>query len=323
LWATARLPLPAGVARVLLRQPAADRESFGKGCLCLVQLALRLQHFAHPAVRHRQVPLPAGVARVLLYQPAADRETFGKGHLRLGQLALRLQHVAEETFGIRFCPRVAQVAREFANAVRVITKLRRFTPIHAYPRDTERRPYEGASVDQARPSQLPQGHRQCLAVFGVCGARPITVESLKLASGFIRRRAKAVVNPLDACGGRGIIREMRGGPLAQGPEPIRPLGRQSLAQCQPSGLVDIQRRLASCRKRFHHGQLAQPPVQDAAFLGCDLQQDREDVGIKPMRYRRCRQGFPQRQPLSRRQGGKGEIRRGQRELRRIARGRLE
>jgi hypothetical protein len=50
---------------------------------------------------------------------------------------------------------------------------------------------------------------------------------------------------------------------------------------------------------------------------------REDVGIKPMRYRRCRQGFPQRQPLSRRQGGKGEIRRGQRELRRIARGRLE
>ena len=172
-------------------------------------------------------------------------------------------------------------------------------------------------------SPLPHRHRQCLTVFGVCGIRPITVELLKLASGFVRRAAKAVVNPLDACGRRGIIREMCGGPLAQGPEPVRPVGCQRLAQRQSGGFVDVHGRLASCRKWLDHGKLAQAPVKHAAFLRCDVQQEREDAGIEPMRYRRRRQGFPQRHALLMWQCGKGKIRRGQRELRRIAIGRLE
>lgn len=48
------VPLPAGIARVLFRQPPNDGQGFRKGRLRRRQVALRLHHVADPDERRRQ-----------------------------------------------------------------------------------------------------------------------------------------------------------------------------------------------------------------------------------------------------------------------------
>src|ERR1039458_10640728 len=74
---------------------AADVEGLLKLGLRLRQLALRVQHMAQPAMRHRQLPLPLGVLRFFGLQLKKDRQSLAKRRVRLRQLALGLKNTAQ------------------------------------------------------------------------------------------------------------------------------------------------------------------------------------------------------------------------------------
>ena len=65
-------------------QPSHPREAVGRQRLG--EVALRCQHVADLAVRHREIALPFRVARVVLRQPLLDREAPAVGSQRLGEV---------------------------------------------------------------------------------------------------------------------------------------------------------------------------------------------------------------------------------------------
>ena len=101
------------------------------------------------------------------------------------------------------------------------------------------------------------------------------------------------------------------------------ISRHRFAQRQPGRLVDVHCVAAARWEWLHHAQAAQAGEPDGAFLRRDPQQGGKDGFITPVRDGSGFKGFLERGALGVRQRGIGEIHGGQRQLRRIALGRLE
>ena len=103
-----QVALPAGVARIGLRQVFSDVHGGSVAVERTGEIALLDQHVADLLVRYRPVALPAGVARIGLRKALGDVHGGPVAGERIGEIALLDEHVADQirhngSISIIFC----------------------------------------------------------------------------------------------------------------------------------------------------------------------------------------------------------------------------